>query len=262
MSRTKYIHGTSESEQKRLSKLNLLTNESFIKFFNCKPSDKILELGSGLGILADQISRNLSNGKVTGIELMKEQIGSCPPGSKNLEFILGDVHKLPFPDASFDKIYGRYILEHISYPVRALREALRVLKPGGEISIQENSILLIEFYPACPKFKKIWKKFAALQHKLGGDSMIGLKLHSLLLKAGFQKVELSSAPEIHWHGKDSFEPWIENLIKNIEGAGSDLIKFKLATKAQIKNAIEELNVFKENPLASTYFYWNRAKAHK
>jgi ubiquinone/menaquinone biosynthesis C-methylase UbiE len=139
MTNKKYIHGTSKSEQERLSKLNFLTNESFIQFLNCSPSDKILELGSGLGILAEHISKKLEKGKVTGIELSRQQIESCPASTKKLEFIHGDVHKLPFTDFTFDKIYFRYILEHLSNPLQALNEAFRALKPGGEINIQENS---------------------------------------------------------------------------------------------------------------------------
>jgi ubiquinone/menaquinone biosynthesis C-methylase UbiE len=260
MSKKKYIHGSSEPEKERLAKLNYLTNESFIHFLNVKSTDKILELGSGLGILASQISKSLIKGKLTGIELSLTQIKSCPRSNKNLEFIRGDVHNIPFPDSSFHKIYCRYILEHLSNPEQALKEAIRVLKPAGEISIQENSILLIEFYPECPKFLKVWKKFAALQVKLGGDAMIGLKLHSLLLKAGFRNVQLSMAPEIHWYGKNSFDPWIVNLIKNIEGASHELITNKLTTKIDINNAITELEKFRLYPFASTYFYWNRAKA--
>jgi ubiquinone/menaquinone biosynthesis C-methylase UbiE len=262
MVKKKYIHGTSESEQERLSKLNFLTNESFIHFLNCKSADKILELGSGLGILAAQISSNLRKGLVTGIELSIDQLEKCPPATENLAFIQGDAHQLPFSELSFDRVYCRYILEHLAQPMLALKEAFRVLKPGGEIYIQENSILLLEFYPDCPAFKNVWRKFALLQQKLGGDSMIGIKLHFMLLEAGFHDIELSLAPEIHWHGKPGFGPWIENLVKNIEGASQEMMMKKLSSKSEISRAIAELNKFKRNPSASTYFYWNRAKAVK
>lgn len=63
-----YVHGTHEEEQKRLAQLNALTNESFIHFIGFRKSDQILELGSGLGIVAEKISKSLTNSKVTGIE--------------------------------------------------------------------------------------------------------------------------------------------------------------------------------------------------
>lgn len=159
---SKYIHGTSKSEQSRLSKLNYMTNKDFIDFVDAKPTDIILELGSGLGILTESISQGMTSGKVVGIEISDKQIEKCPSQSEKLEFIKGDVHNLPFDNNTFDKIYCRYILEHTDNPQGALSEALRVLKARGKIYIQENAILLIEFYPDCPKFKKIWNKFAEL----------------------------------------------------------------------------------------------------
>jgi ubiquinone/menaquinone biosynthesis C-methylase UbiE len=262
MRRKTYIHGSSEPEQERLSRLNALTNTSFISFLGINPSDNILEIGSGLGILAEKVSEKLIQGKLTGIEISEEQLAKCPPEGKKLQFLNGDVHKLPFADNSFDKVYGRYILEHLTNPELALKEAYRVMRQGGEIYIQENSILVIEFFPDCPEFKKIWGKFARLQQKLGGDAMIGIKLNSLLIAVGFEDIVLSMAPEIHWYGKESFEPWIRNLIKNIEGGSKDLVSHKLTVQGKINTAIHELEEFLSNPSASTYFYWNRAKAVK
>ena len=262
MSRKTYIHGSSEAEQERLSKLNALTNTSFISFLEINPSDNILEIGSGLGILAEQISEKLIEGKLTGIEISQEQLGKCPPEGRKLQFLKGDIHKLPFEDNSIDKVYGRYILEHLTNPALALKEAFRVIKPGGEIYLQENSILIIEFFPNCSEFKNIWEKFARLQQELGGDAMIGIKLNSLLKAVGFEDIILSMAPEIHWFGKESFEPWIRNLIKNIEGGSKDLLSHNLAVPGEISSAIHELEEFISNPSASTYFYWNRAKAVK
>jgi len=50
-----YIHGTHPEEQARLSLLNELTNASFIDFLKIEPGDSVLEVGSGLGTLADSI---------------------------------------------------------------------------------------------------------------------------------------------------------------------------------------------------------------
>lgn len=256
----KYIHGTEAQEQSRLAKLNEMTNNSFIEFLDVNQDDKILDLGSGLGILAKSVSENLLKGKITGIELSDKQLKNCPPDSKNLEFLKGDVHDLPFKDNSFDKVYCRYVLEHVKDPMNVLVEAKRVLKKGGEIFIQENSILLIEFYPDCPRFKQIWKKFALLQSFMEGDAMIGIKLYDYLKRAGFVHIELSSVPEVHYPEKETFIPWIDNLIQNVLGAKANLIAQGLSDESKINAAINELEEFKRNKFASTYFYWNRAKA--
>ena len=260
--KSRYIHGTSEEEQQRLSKLNDLTNASFIDFVEVMASDTILELGSGLGILAEKISQKLTAGKVTGIEIAEAQVAKCPPESGRLAFIRGDVHSLPFGNEHFDVVYCRYILEHVNDPENVLREAKRVLKPGGKIFIQENAILLLEFYPDCPGFKKVWRAFASYQSSIGGNAMIGLSLYYLLQRTGYEKPVLSMAPEIHYHETGTLVPWIDNLIGNIRGAREPLISNKFITSRQFEAAEAELEAFKTNACASSYFYWNRAKAVK
>jgi ubiquinone/menaquinone biosynthesis C-methylase UbiE len=257
-----YIHGTTEEEQFRLANLNALTNKSFMDFVEFRKTHRILELGSGLGILAENISRQLTTGKVTGIEISEAQLAKCPSETNRLSFILGDVHRLPLENNSFNIVYCRYILEHVGDPVQVLREARRVLKPGGKIFIQENSILLMELYPDCPYFKKVWKAFADYQSGIGGDAMIGLRLYEMMKQAGFENPELSMAPEIHYHEKGTLEPWIDNLIGNILGARDPLIKNNFITIRDFSRAIRELKDFKKLEYASSYFYWNRARAVK
>lgn len=47
-----------------------------------------------------------------------------------------DVHDMPFPDGSFDIVVCNAVLEHVPYPQKAIKELVRVLKPGGEIWIE------------------------------------------------------------------------------------------------------------------------------
>ena len=257
-----YIHGSDLPEQERLSKLNLLTNKSFIEFVNPKKHDVILEIGSGLGILANEIAKITPDGNIYGIELLKPQLQKSPKNISNLHFFNGDVEHLPFAKNKFDIVYGRYILEHLSNPEIALKEIYEVLKPDGKIYLQENAILTMQFYPACPKFDYAWNKFADLQSKLGGDAMIGIKLYQLLKQASFYNIEASFAPEIHYPEKESFTDWIDNLIGNLESAKFNLIEYELLSESEFEDAILELNEFKMNQYASTYFYWNRIMGQK
>jgi len=259
---TEYIHGVHEKEQDRLRLLNKMTNTSFLDFVEIADGDQVLELGSGLGMIANTIAGNNQSVKVTGIEYSPEQIAQCEQHLENVDYLQGDVHALPFKSASYDVIYGRYILEHLHDPATALREAFRVLKPGGKVYFQENTVSLVRHYPECPAFDIVWGKIPVLQDRLGGDAEIGIKLYSLLVNAGFRNVTPTMGQEIHYPDKGTLKSWVDNLIGNIEGASKKLIEFNLCTAEQVSNAIRELESLKVRPDASAYFYWNRIEGTK
>jgi len=260
-----YIHGTHSEEQKRLSTLNELTNASFIDFLNVRQGDSILEVGSGLGILANNIAIQFPDSNVTGIEIAAEQIEKARANfsdTANLKFIQGNALLLDIEDSSFDSVYCRYILEHVSDPEVVLNEIFRVLKNGGKFFVQENNILINALYPDCPVYSSILKKSADLQSKLGGDAEIGKKLFSLLKHAGFTLINLSIGPEIHHYDLPTFDPWIMNSIELLKGVKNKLIIMEGIFESQIEEAITELEGLRRNPYASAYFYWNRASAVK
>jgi len=263
--RNEYIHGTHPDEQKRLSELNTLTNRQFVDYLEIDTGESVLEVGSGLGILANFVAGTHPDASITGIEISDELIDRAIADfseTVNLRFAKADAHSLDLLDNSFEIVYCRYLLEHVMDPEVVLGEIFRVLKPGGKIFIQENNILINVFYPDCPTFDILWKKFADVQTELGGDALIGKKLFSLLKTGGFDDIALSIAPEIHHYGMPTFTPWIQNLIGNIDGARKNLIDMGGVESKLIDEAIDELTALQNNPHASAYFYWNRAKAVK
>ncbi len=263
MSDATYIHGTAASEQERLASLNRANNPIFLGFLDLNGARSILEVGSGLGILAADVARAAPGARVVGIEYSAEQLAECPrPGDEgtpaNLSFVRGDAHALPFEDGSFDVVYCRFVLEHVGDPLRALREMRRVLTPGGRAFVQENNILMNDFDPDCPAFERVWRAFAALQARLGGDALVGKRLFRLLKQAGFENCRLSIQPEVHHAGQPAFEPWVRNLIGNIRSGEAALVKEGLATRAEIEAAAAELEALMRRDDATALFYWNRA----
>lgn len=260
---TAYIHGTDSSEQARLALLNRLTNEPFISFLDLDETSSVLEVGSGLGILAREVAERVPRGEVWGVEYSADQLRRArDSAAANLHFIQADAHALPFSDERFRTVYCRYLLEHVADPVEVLREMRRVLRRGGRALAQENNILINVFYPECPRFDAIWEKFAELQARLGGDALIGKKLLALFKQAGFEEIKLSLQPEIHHAGMETFRPWIENLIGNVESGALALERHQLATTDEIGEAIREVRSLSERTDASAIFYWNRAAGVK
>jgi len=99
---------------------------------------KVLDLGCGAGHLTYAIAPYAKN--VTAYDLSREMLEvvaaeAAQRGLINIVTVQGSVHKLPFEDASYDAVVSRYSAHHWRQLPVALKEAHRILKPGGTLCI-------------------------------------------------------------------------------------------------------------------------------
>ena len=92
--------------------------------------------GAALGVLATEFPGI----EIAGIDLEPAQIDFARThlaalGFPDADLRAGDGAALPWEDASFDRVYTKWFLEHLREPLPVLREALRVMKPGGQLAI-------------------------------------------------------------------------------------------------------------------------------
>lgn len=261
MKEATYIHGTTPDEQDRLATLNRLSNPPFIAFLDIKSGDNVLEIGSGLGILATDVSI-ATGASVTGLEISHDQLAIAQRLDSSVEWVQGDAHRLPFADETFDVVYSRYLLEHVADPLQVMREAHRVLKPSGRFYNQENNNAVQHLWPECPAYDHAWKVFEQLQADLGGDALIGKKLYAMAYDAGFADIQISLQPEMHGFNEPGYAIWMKNLIALLMGAKSHIISDKYLSEKQFNDAVADLEAMMANPRGSVYFYWNRVAARK
>jgi len=114
-------------------------------------SMKVLDVGAGTGTLSKQLVQRVDAANLTLIDQsphMLEQ-AKAKPELMASTFVLADAHELPFDDASFDRVVSSGVIYYFPDPVRALREQLRVTRPGGVVlamgSLQPKP-LLIRFF--------------------------------------------------------------------------------------------------------------------
>jgi ArsR family transcriptional regulator len=100
------------------------------------PRVRYADLGVGDGMLTMMIAEVAR--QVTAVDLSTEMLGALlararAKGLDNIETVEGDIEDLPLPDASHDVVVLSQALHHAEQPAKALREALRILVPGGRL---------------------------------------------------------------------------------------------------------------------------------
>ena len=115
------------------------TYVNFVARSSPHPGGRLLDVGCGTAWSAYAFARRAFD--VTGVDLNPDVFE--PPPLPRLLLREGSVLRLPFPDASFDLVAGYQMLEHVPAPEAALREMLRVVRPGGTISIVSPNLLSV-----------------------------------------------------------------------------------------------------------------------
>ena len=150
--------------------------------------ETVLDLGSGGGIDVLLSARRVgATGKAYGLDMTDEMLALARANQKkagvdNVEFLKGEIENIPLPDNSVDVIISNCVINLSSDKDRVLREAFRVLKPGGRFAVSDV-VVTGEVPAAIRKNVELWIGCIAGALR---DSDYTAKLAA----AGFEAIEL------------------------------------------------------------------------
>jgi arsenite methyltransferase len=125
------------------------------------PGETVLDLGSGGGIDVLLSARRVGpSGKAYGLDMTDEMLALAnenkrKSGIENVEFLKGEIESIPLPDNSVDVIISNCVINLSANKDRVLREAFRVLKPGGRFAVSDV-VTRGEMHPEIRKSVLLW----------------------------------------------------------------------------------------------------------
>lgn len=186
------------------------------------PGDRVLDVACGTGAVArEALGRVGPEGEVRGVDLSPDMLAVARRNLPGLDLREGRAEELPFEDGSFDAVLCQFGLMFFEDRQQALREMVRVLRPGGGVSVAVWDAL-----DRTPGYTALTE---TIERHLGDEAGAAVRaafalgdvetLRSMLEKAGLTEVQAGSvdAPARF----PSVEDWVEAEVRGWVGADVD-----------------------------------------
>jgi len=185
-----------------------------------KPGETVLDLGSGGGIDVLLSARRVGpTGKAYGLDMTDDMLALAEDnkrksGLTNVEFLKGEIEQIPLPDNSVDVIISNCVINLSGDKERVIKEAFRVLKPGGRFAVSD--VVVRGAVPeTVRKSMELW--VGCVAGALGDDEYV-----AKLARAGFYEIDIEPTREYALEDARQFLTGsgldVDSVAKDIDGA--------------------------------------------
>lgn len=199
-SRQSYVLATGEAAAARLRLLDeifgpatreLLTDLGLAEGWN------VAEVGCGSGLVSLWMAERVGeSGSVAALDPSTEQLQVAKKEAgrraiSNISFHSADAYQTSLPREAFDLVYSRFVMCHLTDPVRALKEMRSLLRKGGLLVCEDYDHAEVASFPPTRAYQRLLEISKAVDASQGVDSTVGSRLHRLFYEAGLVHPEVS-----------------------------------------------------------------------
>jgi len=238
----RYVLATGEAADYRLRLLHGLYGRGTRRLLigaGLRRGMRAADLGCGVGMVTALLAELVGpEGHVVGIDASAAQLAQARERSNasgsNTSFVEASATDTGLPPGSFDVVYCRFLLIHLTEPELALREMRSLLRPGGILVCEDGDLTTSGSEPpsALAAFADLWGRLGPTR---GVDYTLGRRLFHMVLAAGFPAPDVTFNQPVVARGETK-----RMLELSVAEAGPAFVAAGLITPAELDRTLAEM----------------------
>ena len=204
------------------------------------PGMRCIDVGCGGGHVTLEMARLVAPaGSVVGVDMDEVKLdlarqAAAQAGLANVEFRQLDVRDWVEP-ASYDAVFCRFVLHHLSEPIDLLRRMWAAVRPGGALIVEDPDFDGWCCHPPNEGFDFFLRSYGEVIKRRGGDHAYGRKLYAGFLAAGIPAPEVHAVQPVWTAGEGKTLAW-----STLEATADAIVAERVATAQEVTASLETL----------------------